>query len=129
MAVCAPGDKILCYLKDGKIVSVYETGSIAKEIFEIICLYEEGYLIYVPDDIHLLDAIHIDSGNYKYYNLDMKYIDSSVYYISDYKIAGIHDRIDGMRCRKCKDFFPMAEPNMENGTLLCWQCRKYPIYN
>ena len=129
MTACLPGDKIFCYVKDSKIVSVYEIVAVSREIFEIIRLYDEGYLIYIPDDISIQDTIHIDNGNYKYYGLDTKYIGSDVYYISEYKIAGIHSRLDGMRCSKCNDFFPMAEPNMENGTLMCWRCRKYPIYH
>lgn len=30
---------------------------------------------------------------------------------------------DGCSCRKCKEFFPYAEPNQEDGTLVCWSCR------
>lgn len=31
---------------------------------------------------------------------------------------------DGCFCKKCKDFFPYAEPNQEDGTLVCYACRK-----
>ena len=30
---------------------------------------------------------------------------------------------DGMKCCQCKDFFPMAEPNLLNGDLVCYSCR------
>lgn len=30
---------------------------------------------------------------------------------------------DGCSCKKCKEFFEYAEPNQEDGTLICWACR------
>lgn len=30
---------------------------------------------------------------------------------------------DGCNCKKCKEFFPYAEPNQEDGTLICYACR------
>jgi len=30
---------------------------------------------------------------------------------------------DGCTCKKCKEFFEFAEPNQEDGTLVCWSCR------
>lgn len=30
---------------------------------------------------------------------------------------------DGCSCKKCKEFFEFAEPNQEDGTLICWACR------
>lgn len=30
---------------------------------------------------------------------------------------------DGCVCVKCREFFPYAEPNMEDGTLVCYSCR------
>lgn len=29
----------------------------------------------------------------------------------------------GCVCRKCKELFPYAEPNQEDGTLVCYACR------
>lgn len=31
---------------------------------------------------------------------------------------------DGCRCRKCKEFYPYAQANQEDGTLICYSCRK-----
>lgn len=31
--------------------------------------------------------------------------------------------IDGCMCAKCKSFIPYAEPNMEDGTMVCYSCR------
>ena len=30
---------------------------------------------------------------------------------------------DGLNCRKCQDHFPWAEPNQNDGTLICFSCR------
>ena len=30
---------------------------------------------------------------------------------------------DGCNCKKCKEFYPQAEPNQDDGTLICWACR------
>lgn len=31
---------------------------------------------------------------------------------------------DGCWCKKCNDFYKYAEPNQEDGTLICWSCRQ-----
>lgn len=33
------------------------------------------------------------------------------------------DGRDGCDCTKCKEFYPFAEPNQEDGTLICFSCR------
>src|SRR5579885_3678378 len=30
------------------------------------------------------------------------------------------DNRDGCDCKKCKEFYPYAEPNQEDGTLICY---------
>lgn len=30
---------------------------------------------------------------------------------------------NGCHCKKCKEFFPYAESNQEDGTLICYGCR------
>lgn len=32
---------------------------------------------------------------------------------------------DGETCTKCKEFFPFAEPNQPDDTLICYSCRTY----
>lgn len=39
------------------------------------------------------------------------------------KVIKIKDDRDGCDCTKCKTFFEFAEPNQEDGTLICWACR------
>ena len=33
------------------------------------------------------------------------------------------DDRDGCDCKQCKEFYPYAEPNQEDGTLICYKCR------
>jgi hypothetical protein len=33
---------------------------------------------------------------------------------------------DGMNCKLCKEWFHMAEPNQEDGTLICRTCKLNP---
>lgn len=33
------------------------------------------------------------------------------------------DDRDGCDCKKCKEFYPYAEPNQDDGTLICYRCR------
>ncbi len=37
-------------------------------------------------------------------------------------------KLDGMYCCKCKNYSQYAEPNQNNGTMICYSCRKYPFY-
>jgi DNA-directed RNA polymerase subunit RPC12/RpoP len=34
----------------------------------------------------------------------------------------------GCACNRCGEFYPWAEPNQENGTLVCWNCRSHRFY-
>lgn len=31
--------------------------------------------------------------------------------------------IDGCVCAKCGEFYPYAEPNMDDGSMVCYSCR------
>jgi hypothetical protein len=33
------------------------------------------------------------------------------------------DNSDGCTCKKCETFYEFAEPNQDDGTLVCWACR------
>jgi hypothetical protein len=125
MAQCSPGDKVLCHIKSNKIVTVYEEVFDDTQVFEIIANYSEGYLIYIPLDFFMKEILRVDSGNYKKYGLDKKFIDSNVCHISDYKIAGVYSRVDGLNCKRCKYFSPMAAANQVDGSFLCWSCTTY----
>jgi len=33
------------------------------------------------------------------------------------------EKSDGCTCRKCKEYYQYAEPNQDDGTLICYGCR------
>lgn len=81
-----------------------------------------------PDEVHPANAKE-RTGNlssmYKYgadqskfnYSLSMKrdgIVKSRILAPGEY---------DGCRCTKCGNFYPYAEPNQEDGTLICYSCR------
>lgn len=37
--------------------------------------------------------------------------------------AAKSDNSDGCTCKKCKQLYEYAEPNQDDGTLICWACR------
>jgi hypothetical protein len=129
MVSLATGDQVVCHLKDSCIISIYEGEFDSEFIFDIIAVYDDSYVIYVPYDMPLNDSVYINKTNYKLFNLDKKFIDSYVCRISEHKIARVHSKLDGMCCSKCLQFFGMATANQDDGTLVCWNCFKYPHYN
>jgi hypothetical protein len=124
----AIGDQVVCHLKDNSIISIYEGAFDLEFIFDIIAAYDDSYIIYIPYDMFVKDSIYINKTNYKLFNLDKKFIDSYVCRISEHKIARVHNKLDGMCCCKCKQFYSMATANQEDKTLICWSCGKYPSY-
>jgi hypothetical protein len=49
-------------------------------------------------------------------------------YLSDVLVIGAVNLVksDGMFCSRCKDYFPMAEPNKDGSKWKCFLCRTYP---
>lgn len=39
------------------------------------------------------------------------------------EVAAKKENKDGCNCKKCKEFYPYAEPNQDDGTLVCYSCR------
>lgn len=126
----SPGDRVVCLVSAGAIINVYDDRWSDEYIFDIVCTYEGGYLIKVPSELvfKLRDSILIDNSNFDKFGADKRFIGDLVYYITDHKILSIYSKIDGMCCNKCQEFYPMAEANQENGTMVCWNCRKYPFF-
>lgn len=125
---CSPGDKVVCHIKDGVIVNTYDDDWQDEVIFEIICTYGDGYLIYVPVGLFLKDSLILTKENFIKFNADKKFIGSDVYYITDYRITKVHSKLDGLCCVKCGEFYNYAAANQEDGTLICWSCKNYPYY-
>ncbi len=57
------------------------------------------------------------TGNGWYYNITIPPMPKKVAKVKP------NDGRDGCDCVRCKEFYPFAEPNQEDGTLICFACR------
>jgi formylmethanofuran dehydrogenase subunit E len=118
------GDSVVCRIRDGCVISMYEGVWQEEVVFDIVSVYAEGYLIYIPQNMFLKDSIHIVK-DYKKYNAEKRFANSYVLYITDYNIIRTHTKMDGMRCRECDEFQNYATSNQTDGSLICWSCTNY----
>jgi hypothetical protein len=125
------GQKYRLYLdKDGKLVGDHTTTQTI--VGTIIAIYSDGSKILfgwkpnesAPDNAKSRDGIAI-STSYKYIPTQKEYNRSATMSVE----AVVHSRVpehgemDGCVCSKCHNFYPYAEPNQEDGTLICYSCR------
>lgn len=127
MAKLKPGDRVTCRVKGGRIVSSYSGFEEEKE-FEIIALDNKGYFLYVPDHYAIAGTTRVTSSNSSSLGIDRRFIDCSMIYITSSSIVRVYEKLDGMTCIECKEFYKYAEANQEDGTLKCWSCRNYKYY-
>jgi hypothetical protein len=128
MTKLKPGDLVSCCVKQLTIVSPYNDHDEVK-IFEIISDDTYGYYLYVPSYICINNTVKADANKCKQLNINLKFLDTDMVYINQSMIFKVNVILNGMPCIKCKEFYSWAEPNQDNGTLICWQCRNYPHYS
>jgi hypothetical protein len=122
-----PGDVVSCRVRSAAIVSPYRTYD---EIisFVIVAVDEHGYYLFVPYYLLLKETMIADQYKCRALGIDKRYLDENIIYIQENLIAAITSEQDGMACRVCKEFFPYAEANQEDGTLICFSCRANPYH-
>lgn len=125
--ILGPGDQVICLLKGNEIVSVYEEEWDKKLIFDIIAIYDVGYLIYIPQDMVIKNSFTITKYNNKEYKVKSVFIGSSVNYITEHNITDIYSKLDGILCTKCGVFCKYAQIK-ESEAFVCFTCRNYPLY-
>lgn len=121
-----PGDQVICLIRAKAIVNASDLEYDLKAVFDVLTTYAEGLILYVSSDLQLDDCMFLNAYNCERFGLDKKFLGSLAYYITEYKVYEVYQQIDGLCCVKCKDFFPMAEANQSNGSLLCYSCRQNP---
>ena len=127
MTRLAPGDQVICKIKDDRITTSFGAFDF-DYVFDIIGYCDYDYIIYVPPTVIVLDSFHLGRSNIKNYEVDKRYIGSSICILKDSYIARVFNKMDGMACISCKTFAKMVEPNMPDKTFICWSCRSYPFY-
>lgn len=119
------GDRIDCRIKSSVIVSPYKDYDEIRT-FQIIAKDKQGYYLYVPSYYTLKNTLKVDNRQSKQLGIDIKFLDEEFIYIQGNMVLRIHSILDGMNCSNCKDFYQMAEPNQEDGTLICYSCKQNP---
>lgn len=125
MAKLKPGDRVDCRVKQATIVSPYKDYD-EMRTFEIVAGDKHGYYLYVPSYIHIKNQVKADKYQCEHLGINKKFLGENIVYIQENLICRISSILDGMSCSKCGDFFQMAEPNQEDGTLICYACRFNP---
>jgi hypothetical protein len=122
------GDIVVCKVKGAAIVESFAEFDEIK-LFEIIAFNYQGWHIYIPSYIVIKNSILITHKNHKSLGIDKRFIDGEALFITSSFIVKIDKVLEGMICDRCNEWFEFAEPNQENGSMLCWLCRNYRHYN
>jgi len=127
MAQLKPGDRVDCRVKEATIVSPYKDFD---EVitFEIVAVDKYGCYLFVPVYLNIKNTFILDKYKCKSLSVDSRFLGENAIYIRESMIFQINSILDGFRCIRCLEFFPMASPNQDDGTLICWSCRHYPSY-
>lgn len=122
------GDRIDCLVKESVIVHPYKLEYDEVITLEIIAIETAGYHLYVPGYRFLKNSKTLDASTGKKLKIKTCFVGEQVVMISDNLIFQINTIYDGCFCSRCHDFFNMAAPNQENGTMVCWICKNH-TYN
>ena len=126
MTKLKPGDRVDCRVKMNTIVSPYNGDYDQVVTFEIVSKDNLGYYVYVPQYIYIAGSVTVDKYLANQLSIDKKFLGEKIIYIQGSLISKVSSILDGMSCANCKEFFQMAEPNQEDGTLICYTCRQNP---
>lgn len=125
MTKLKPGDRVDCRVKASTIVSPYKSYDEVKT-FEIVAKDDRGYYLYVPHYYYLKGTVVADRYRCKNLGIDKKFLNENIVHIQENMIANVQAKLDGLACIVCKEFYPYAEPNRGDGTLICFSCRQNP---
>lgn len=119
------GDKVKCRIKDGTITKAYGDYD-ETYMFDIIAETNYNFVIYVPEYLNLKHSSVIDEYKLKKFGLDKVFKGAQYCYIDAFHIEKVISKLDGMKCSRCKDFHNMAASNQEDGSFICYSCKKNP---
>lgn len=125
MTKLKPGDRVDCRVKASTIVSPYRSYDEVKT-FEIVACDSHGYYLYVPHYYYLKGTVIADRYKCRNLGIDKKFLNETIIHIQENLIANVQAKMDGMACVVCKEFYPYAQANRGDGTLICYSCRQNP---
>ena len=125
MTKLKPGDRVDCRVKASTIVSPYKSYDEIKT-FEIVATDNHGFYLYVPHYYALKGTSIADQYQCKVLGIDKKFLNESIIYVRGNMIASVHETMDGLSCKICREFYQYASSNQSDGTLICYSCRQNP---
>lgn len=131
-AGCSIGDHVSCKFRNKLLIARHERGeghvvlTIAGKV-QIEDAIE--YVAYIPPES--ISCIVDSSFTIRpqlavEYGIHRKYVGEQGITLRKNNIWRVVFHADGMACKRCEEFFPKAESNQEDGTLVCYQCRQNP---
>lgn len=123
------GDKVFVKLQKTNIVKSSTADYDITIPFEIIGYdkSQKKYILWIPCYYNLAYSFNISEHHITDFDIDSCYIDErgiSIYEDRVFRVEVKDRKIDGMYCKKCNDFYPMAEANQHDQTLICYSCRQ-----
>lgn len=125
MTKLKPGDRVDCRVKASTIVSPYKSYDEIKT-FEIVATDNHGFYLYVPHYYGLKCTSIADKYQCKALGIDQKFLDSEIIYVRGNMIAAVHETLDGLSCKICREFYQYSTGNQVDGSLICFSCRQNP---
>ncbi len=127
------GDFVICKIKDSLFVNQYDDFDEKAEFVIIGKMFQNSvweYIIFIPYDIlQRTKSSNIITVNQKIsdlYDINKKFKNERCMKLNTIGIFKISKAANGMCCYKCSEFYHYAEPNQENGKMICWSCRQNP---
>lgn len=133
VADIGPGDVIVAKISHaGKFVRAVSNEFERSQALYIICLYEKGYLVLVPNDLYISASFVLNDRDCRSLALPPKFVGTEVAHVFDKHVVSVQQRRSGMTCMSCKNHYDFAEANRlnkdGNQAYVCWSCRVYPPY-
>lgn len=123
-------DKVFCKVRINSIIQAKEKDYDIILDFKVIGNDNKSkYLLHVPDYYSIKGCYNVKEEHIEKFNGDSEYLDRRAIAITIDKVTRVqaeYSPVDGLYCSRCKEFFPMAEPNQDDGTLKCYLCRQSP---
>lgn len=126
MVMLKPGDKVDCLVKDNTIVHPYQSSYDFIWTLEIIAAGEYGYYLFIPQYYHLKGSIVATTSRCKAKCINPRFLDEQMAHITENLVYRVSSKLDGMNCSSCGDFVLMGAPNQQDGSLVCYSCRRNP---
>jgi hypothetical protein len=124
------GDTVVCRVRGNSIVSGGAPKWDAELEFKVIgySFVDEFYIIFIPRYYDIKNSWVIEDGDLAEHCIKKHYKGKkgmAVQMDKIFKVKTPNNR-DGVFCVKCGRFYDYAEPNQEDGTMICFSCRSNP---